>query len=72
MPQSQDLPKDISESFKAGVHLSLFGLSVAAGLYNLAECMQRPNETHLKINVGAYSMLALYEMVQISKHIKEI
>lgn len=63
---------DISETFKASVHLSLFGLSVAAGLYNLAECLQRPTEPHLKVNVGAYLSLAVYEVIQIGKHMKEI
>ena len=59
---------DISEDFKAGVHLALFGLSVAAGLYNWAESQER-NDTHLKVNAVTYAGLALYEVVQIHRHI---
>lgn len=66
---SKDLPVDISETFKAGVHLALFGLTVAASLYNLAEAIQRPREKHLKVNVFTYVSLALYEIVQINRHI---
>ena len=71
---SRDLPKQtaVSEPFKACVHLALFGLSVAAGLYNLSESMQRPKERHLKINAIAYLGVTCYEVLQIAKHRKEM
>ena len=71
---SQDLPKhpSVSEPFKAGVHLALFGLVVAAGLYNLSESMRRPKEKHLRLNVLTYVVMTFYEVFQITKHLKEM
>ena len=62
-------PIDISEEFKTGVHLTMFGLAVAAGLYNWAESRGR-SPKYLKVNAVANAGLALYEMFQISRHLK--
>jgi len=61
--------QEISEEYKAGVHLALFGLAVAAGLYNLSEAW-RKQDRHHKANVVAYVGFAVYEVVQIWRHLK--
>jgi hypothetical protein len=58
-----------AEYFKATVHLGLFGLAIAAGLYNLMAWTQR-REGHLLKNVGVYSALVVYEAAQIRRHLQ--
>ena len=62
----------ISEEFRAGVHLTLFGLAVAAGLYNLGESQSRPEQKHLKLNVVVYIVLAIFEWLQITRHLRDL
>ena len=62
----------ITEEFRAGVHLALFGLAVTAGLYNLGESQSRPEEKHLKLNVLVYIVLAVFEWLQITRHLRDL
>lgn len=57
-----------SENFKGGVHLALFGLAVAAGLYNLAALQARPSG-RLAANVLIYGALAWHEGAQVTRHL---
>ena len=59
----------ISEEYKAGVHLARFGLAVAAGLYNLSEAWKKRSQHH-RLNVVTYAGVAVYEVVQIWRHLK--
>lgn len=56
------------EPFKAGVHLALFGLSVACFFYSAMAMTQRPH-SHLMVNVGAYAALTAFEWKQIMRHL---
>lgn len=56
-----------SERFKASIHLGMFGLAVAAGLYNWARLQKEPDWGH-RVNVGVYGVLALFEAKQVLSH----
>lgn len=60
----------ISEGFKAGVHIGLFGLTTAALLYNLGEYRNRRLQHH-RVNVITYAVLSGYEVYQILKHVEK-
>jgi hypothetical protein len=62
--------KGESEHFKGGVHLAMFGLAVAAGLYNIAACWRRPCP-RLGFNVVVYSSLACLEAKQVLSHLEK-
>ena len=64
-----DNTQQISEEYKAGVHLALFGLAVAAGLYNLSEAGKKRDRQH-RLNVVTYAGVAVYEIIQIWRHLK--
>ena len=53
-----DNTQQISEEYKAGVHLALFGLAVAAGLYNLSEAWKK-RDRHHRLNVVTYAGFAV-------------
>ena len=59
-----------SEGFKSIVHLGIFGLVCAAGLYNLAACCRRP-APHLVRNVAIYGALAVFEARNALGHVRE-
>lgn len=56
-----------SEPFKGAVHLALFGLCVAAGLYNVAALQARPSR-RLAFNSLLYGALAAHEARQVLSH----
>lgn len=56
-----------SETFKAGVHLALFGLAVTAGAYNLAALQARPSR-QLAVNAVIYGALAWFEARNVLGH----
>ena len=58
----------LSEGFKAGVHMGIFGLTVAALLYNLGS-YKRQKERHHATNVVVYTILSGYEVYQVMKHV---
>ena len=58
------------ESVKLLVHMGLLGLASACTLYNIAAWLGR-REPHLAINVGTYSALVMFEILQIQRHVKE-
>ena len=58
------------ETFKAGVHLGLFGLAIACVGYNLMAWGER-KDRHLLQNAIIYGGLATYEYQQIVSHLKE-
>lgn len=55
------------EGLKFGVHLVLFGGSVAALLYNLGSWSVR-RERHLGVNVMAYTALSVFEVRHLYCH----
>lgn len=59
------------ERLKFGVHLVLFGGSIAALLYNAGTACAR-GATHSKVNVAAYAALSAFEVGQLYRHAEGI
>lgn len=57
-----------SETFKAGVHLGLFGLAAICLAYNLAAASERPSR-HLAFNVAVYGGLVFLEGYHVIGHV---
>lgn len=59
------------EGFKLAVHLGIFGLSMAAALYNLGAWLAR-RERHLAVNACVYVGLVGWEAWQVERHAQEV
>lgn len=70
MPEHYDITRaGCSEPFKGTVHLGIFGLATAAGLYNLAAFVARPSP-HLARNVAIYTALSWFEARNVLGHLR--
>jgi hypothetical protein len=56
--------------YKAGVHLGLFGLAIAAALYNAGVLLSRAWTWRHAANVLVYGSLAIWEASAIAGHLR--
>lgn len=61
------LEEKVAEGFKLLIHLGILSLGVSCDLYAVGAFMVRPKK-HLAFNIIGYTLLTVWEGIQIRRH----